>query len=314
MKTINNIYDQVCSFENMHLAYLKARKSKRYKKDVLSFSFSLEDNLFQLKKELDSETYIPGEYKEFIVCDSKKRLIKAPSFRDRVVHHALCNIIEPIFDQSFIYDSYACRKGKGSHLAIKRLKSFIKKDKEIYCLKRDISKYFDSINHSILLSLIKRKIKDRKTIDLISKIIASSSSSIKGVGIPIGNLTSQLFANIYLNHFDQFMKHGLREGMYLRYMDDFLILNHKKDLHFISKKTTHFLNHYLELEINPKKDHIFPALKGIDFVGYIVFQSHILLRKSTVKRFLKKNNNAIAFYSYAKHADAHLLTKSLELA
>lgn len=311
MKTINNIFHQVSSFENIHLAYLKARKDKRYKKDVLKFSFDLEENLLKLRKELIYDQYLPGGYREFIVHDSKKRLIKAPLFKDRVIHHALCNIIEPIFDRSFIFDSYACRKGKGSHQAARRAQVFMRKNGTPYYLKKDISKYFDSINHEILLSLIERKVKDKGVIRLIESIIHSSDSGKERVGIPIGNLTSQLFANIYLDCFDQFVKHSLRSSMYLRYMDDFIFFGTKKRLQETSKQVDLFLLRKLLLKINPKKDIIGPSGNGLDFVGYVIFNNHILLRKSTVKRFLKKRGDATAFHAYAKHADSYSLSKSL---
>lgn len=311
MKTINNIFHQVSSFENIHLAYLKARKDKRYKKDVLKFSFDLEENLLKLRKELIYDQYLPGGYREFIVHDSKKRLIKAPLFKDRVIHHALCSIIEPIFDRSFIFDSYACRKGKGSHQAARRAQVFMRKSGTPYYLKKDISKYFDSINHEILLSLIEKKVKDKGVIRLIESIIHSSDSGKEGVGIPIGNLTSQLFANIYLDCFDQFVKHSLRSSMYLRYMDDFIFFGTKKDLQETSEQVDLFLIQELLLKINPKKDIIGPSNKGLDFVGYVIFIDHILLRKSTVKRFLKKRGDTIAFHAYAKHADSYSLSKSL---
>src|SRR4030042_5769754 len=174
MKTHKNLFQEVCSFENLHSAYLKARKCKRYKEYVLDFSYNLEKNLFLLQDELANQTYHCGSYNEFIINDSKKRLIKAPSFRDRIVHHALYNIIEPIFDNSFIYDSYACRQEKGTHKAILRLKGFLKNQENIYCLQCDVRKFFESIDHKILLELIKKKIADKKVLRVIEEIIDSS--------------------------------------------------------------------------------------------------------------------------------------------
>ena len=312
MKTHNNLFNQICSFNNINLAYLKTRRNKRYKKDILKFSFDLEENLLEIQRELENGTYNHSSYKEFIIEDSKKRTIKAPNFKDRVMHHALCNIIEPIFEKTFIFDSYACRKEKGTHRAIKKLKSFLKNNEDLYCFKCDISKYFDSINHDILLSLIRKKIKDERIIWLIKEIMNSSFSKEKGVGIPIGNLTSQLFANIYLNHFDYFAKNLLKEKLYLRYMDDFLFLGSKHRLHVVAKKSSHFLFKELKLEFNPKKNNIFPIKKGIDFLGYIVFKDYILLRKSTIKRFLKKGGDVVSFYAYSKHANAYSLRKKLK--
>ncbi len=320
MKRKGNLFDRVCSFENIHLAYLKARKGKRFKKDVLSFSCELEKNLILIKKDLEEQTYKHGRYKEFIVQDSKKRLIRAPLFKDRVVHHALCNIIEPIFEKSFILDSYACRKNKGVHKGIKKLKVFLKDNKDEYCLKCDISKYFDSINQNILLKIIKNKIKDQKVIWFIGEIINSFNQETR-IGIPIGNLTSQLFANIYLNELDQFVKHSLKQKKFIRYMDDFLILGNKKELQEIKEDTRSFLERKLHLHFNSKKAEVFPILKGIDFLGYVIFKEYILLRKSTIKRLLKKlkrdlsqeGNQYNAWFSYAKHGNAYFLREKLDV-
>lgn len=304
MKTHNNLFEKICTFENLHLAYLKARKCKRYRSEILKFSYDMEENLLNLQEELLCQTYQHGGYREFIVCDSKKRLIKAAPFRDRVVHHALCNIIEPIFEKGFIYDSYACRNGKGTHKAIKRLEKFWRTAEvfagggiDLFCLQCDVSKYFDSIDHKILLAIVKRKIIDSKTLWLTEEIINSNYSKkvfenlfdFKLTGIPIGNLTSQLFANIYLNELDRFLKHKLREKFYIRYMDDFLILSHdKRKLHILKQTIKEFLTKELALTLHPKKANIFPVKTGIDFLGYRIFKNYRLLRKSTIKRFTKR--------------------------
>ncbi len=319
MKRHNNLFSQVIDFKNIHSAYLKTRKRKRYAKKALTFTFNLERNLVVIKKELFLQNYKHGKYNEFFVCDSKKRRIKAPCFKDRVIHHSLCNIIEPIFDKSFVFDSYACRNGKGTHKGIKRLKYFLKNRNNDYCLKCDISKYFDSINHDILIFLIKRKIKDKKIIRLIREIIKSIHEDEAGKGIPIGNLTSQLFANIYLNELDQFIKRELKEESFIRYMDDFLILGkEKREMHILKEKIKTFLTNNLKLEFNPKKADVFPLFMGIDFLGYVLYKDYVLLRKSTVKRFLKKmeNNTADkgginAWLAYAGHANSFKLTKAV---
>ncbi len=318
MKTSEDIFEKICSFKNLHQAYLQARRAKRYRPNVLEFSYNLEKNLLELQKDLADLTYQPGPYREFIIHDSKKRQIKAPTFRDRVAHHALCNVIEPIFDRGFIYDSYACRKNKGTHKAVKRLESFIRslsvqlKEKNrrsnppLFCLKCDITKYFESINHKILFNLICRKVKSRKVLVLLDRIINSTPGP---KGIPIGNLTSQLFANIYLDKFDQFVKHYLKIRYYLRYMDDFLVLSaDKRKLHQIKDEFQSFLRLKLALNLNLKKVNIFPIVKGIDFLGYVVFGNYRRLRKSTVKRFLKrlKNENesvlSLLFQSWLNYA------------
>lgn len=312
------MFEKIYSFQNLHSAYLKARKCKRYRPEILEFSYNLEKNLLELKNELKTQRYRHGGYREFIVCDAKKRKIKAAPFRDRVVHHALVNIIEPIFDKGFIYDSYACRSKKGTHRAVKRLEQFMKagNDKsrrereknylpKMYCFKGDISKYFENVDHNILMKIIRRKISDQRVLGLIEKIIDSSYEhkiyknlfEFRATGIPIGNLTSQLFANIYLNELDKFVKHQIRAKYYIRYMDDFLILGYdKKELHKLKERVKKFLQSELKLNLHPKKANIFPAGKGIDFLGYQIFvsdlasrrsgrESYRFLRKSTVKRF-----------------------------
>lgn len=319
MKRYNNLYSKLCSFENLYSAYLKARKSKRYKEYVLDFSWNVEKELIKLQGELLNKTYKHGEYYEFTLYDAKKREIKAAPFRDRVVHHALCNIIEPLFDKGFIYDSYACRKEKGTHKAVKRLDKFIQSTEEkwgkenVYCLKCDISKYFDSIDHDILFNLIKKRIKDSDTLWLIREIIDSSfvhDFKPRKTGIPIGNLTSQLFANLYLNELDIFVKHVLRERYYLRYMDDFLILaNEKKKLHKEEILLRNFVKDNLQLELHPSKVSLSPVPKGIYFLGYQIFREYKRLRKSTVIRFLKKlklkkskeeiNSSVLSWLSFA---------------
>jgi len=305
MKTYRNLFDQVYSFKNIYGAYLNARKCKRYRGYVLDFSWHLEENLLELQNQLLNQTYKHGDYNEFIIYDAKKRHIKAAPFKDRIVHHALCNVIEPIFDKGFIYDSYACRKEKGTQHAVKRLELFLRSAKasmainggNMYCLQCDISKYFDNIDHKELKSLLTKKIKDQQVEWLLESIIDSSGTLSFGedlfdnrrVGIPIGNLTSQLFANIYLNELDQFVKHQLHEKYYLRYMDDFLILgSNKKELHRTKKIINSFLWSRLRLRMNPKKVHIYPVNIGIDFLGYRIWITHKLLRKSTVKRFIKR--------------------------
>lgn len=345
MKTYNNLFEKICSFQNLHLAYLKARKCKRYKSEILKFSWNLEENLLKLEKELLNQNYQHGGYREFVVRDAKKRHIKAAPFRDRVLHHALYRIIEPIFNKGFVYSSYACRENKGTHEAIKRLETYLTafdraggggrlKDKKnsnrVYCLKCDISKYFASINHQILLKLNRKKIVDKKVLWLIEKILESTYEKKPGVGIPIGNLTSQLFANIYLDELDQFVKHRLRVKYYIRYMDDFLILDYNKNkLREIKKQVQEFLWEKLGLKLHPKKANVFPASKGIDFLGYQILGTRRLLRKNTVKRFIKRtrmyqkmlnkgflskekfNNSLQSWTAYAEFGNSWRLRKNL---
>ncbi len=336
-KNINRIeFKEIWSFKNLHKSYLKARKCKKYRKDILFFSYNLEKNLINLQKDLLNQKYIHGSYREFIIQDSKKREIKVAPFRDRVVHHVLHNTIEPVFEKSFIVDSYACRKNKGTHKAIRKLESFLKllnhkkTSKEIYCLKCDVLKYFDNINHNILLNFIKKKVKDEMVLQLIKDIVYSTNKE-PGKGIPIGNLTSQLFANIYLNELDQFIKHKLKVKYYIRYMDDFLIIDcDKNKLQKNKKYIKNFLFKKLKLKLHPNKDNIFSTKKGINFLGYIVYFNYKLLKKDTVKRFIKKtktNQKLInkgflkedkfriflqSWFNYAKFGNSWNLCRKLE--
>lgn len=332
-----SLFERIVDFENLHRAYLGARKRKRYRSSILKFGYRLEENLLALRRELIRKTYRHGGYREFVVSDSKRRTIKAAPFRDRVVHHALCNLIEPILDKSFIFDSYACRKGKGTHAAVLRLEKFMKSlgrlnrvgntipRATVYCLKCDVSKYFDSVDHEILLGLLRKKIVDRDVLWLLGEIVGSNPQtcpepSARRRGIPIGNLTSQLFANIYLNKLDHFVKRELHEKNYLRYMDDFLILGlDKRRLHKDKELIRTFLRDRLELELHPKKADVFPMDAGVDFLGYRIFQDHRLLRKSTVRRFLRRakargkvTREAFqSWYGYATFANSYRLRERL---
>lgn len=305
-KTHNNLFLQIYDFENLYNAYLKARKCKRYRKEVLKFTSNLEENLIIIQNELMWKMYIPSRYREFYVYDPKKRLIQAPQFKDRVIHHALCNVIEPLFEKKFIYDSYACRKGKGTHAAVLRAQKFMRKLKRnhgnFYILKADVSKYFQSINPDILKSIIRRTISCRDTLWLIDTVIDENEQ-----GLPIGALTSQLFANIYLNELDHFIKDQLGIKAYVRYMDDFVIMHQDKQyLKGVLAEVRQFLTHKLALALNSKTQ-IYPYKHGLDFCGYRIWPTHILPRKRNVKKarrmfktLKEKYANRIIDLSYIK--------------
>ncbi|HDP78030.1 MAG TPA: RNA-dependent DNA polymerase [Mesotoga infera] len=287
VKRANNIYEKVYSFENIYLAYIKARKNKRYREDVLEFTDNLEANLITIQNELIWKMYSPGRYREFVVCEPKRRIIQAPSFKDRVVQHALCNVIEPVFDLRFICDSYACRKGKGTHAGVERTIYFLRKlagsSSRTYCLKADISSYFPSIDHTVLKTLLRKRVSCEATLWLIDTIIDSSSCGCTR-GIPIGALTSQLFANIYLNELDTFVKHDLRAKHYVRYVDDFIILDHSKQrLREYLSEIKGYLEDRLRLALNHKTG-IFPVSRGIDFLGYRIWADKLLLRRANIRR------------------------------
>jgi retron-type reverse transcriptase len=309
---------------------------------VEAFAFHLESELLKLQQELSSETYVPGPYRQFHVYESKKRLISAAPFRDRVVHHAICNVIEPIFEATFIYDSYACRVGKGTHAAVRRFREFLKESR--YVLKCDVARYFPSIDHQILLELLGRKIADERVIQLLSVIIKHSPlekhepvwfpgddllAPLRPHGLPIGNQTSQFFANVYLNPFDHFVKEILREKYYLRYVDDFLVLgNDKTRLHEVKVAIKEFLLG-LWLRLHENKTQLFPATEGTDFLGYRIFPTHLRVRKSNVHRFKRRlkrlqsayssgeitledvENSVRSWLAHATHADSYQLRRQL---
>ncbi|HPC37610.1 MAG TPA: reverse transcriptase/maturase family protein [Candidatus Paceibacterota bacterium] len=311
MKTYKNLYNNIWDFQNLLKSYYAARKRKNDKDYVINCEWNLERELLEIKKEIQEKNYQPSVYQKFFVSDPKRRLVYVASFRDRIVHHALCNIIEPIFDKGFIFDSYACRKNKGTHRAVMRLKNFLRSlyfkcgSDNFYILKCDVRKFFDSVDKEILFALIKKKIKDKDVLWLIKKILDSTEGS---KGIPIGNLTSQLFANIYLNELDQFVKHNLRIKYYARYMDDFVVLsNDKKQLKIWREFIKEFLANSLRLDLHPQKQEIFPARIGVDFLGFHIFYSHILIRKSMIRRFWKKFKKGRldnkSFWSYLGHLE-----------
>jgi len=291
-KTYKNIYQQIYSFEALHAAYLRARQGKRYKAEVLRFSAHLEENLIQLQNELMWKTYQTGKYREFFVYEPKLRTVAALPFRDRVVQHALVAAIEPIWEARFISDSYACRVGRGTHAGADKAQSLLRTVQrqygKAYVLKADIHHYFASIDHEVLKSLLRKRIACRDTLWLLDGIVDSTD----GVGIPIGNLTSQLFANIYLHELDQFVKQDLRERHYVRYMDDFIVVHHSKDhLQQVRVSVEQFLVDRLRLATNSKTQ-VFPVAlsrgRALDFLGYKIWPTHRLLRKDSVRKMRRK--------------------------
>ena len=279
--------------ENLFLAWQEFRKGKRSKSDVQEFEFFLEDNIFQLHNELKRGKYEHQNYTSFFICDPKLRHIYKARVRDRVLHHALFRILYPIFDKNFIWHSYSCRIGKGTHKAVDKLELFARKaswniKRSGYALKCDIKRFFDSVDQEILLEIIKRKIDDQSVIRLI-EIIVRSYEKEKGKGLPLGNVTSQLFANIYLNELDHFVKHNLMAKYYLRYCDDFMVLNNNKEyLEGMVKIFNDFLIKKLKLNLHFNKITLRKYHQGIDFLGYILRPHHRLIRTKTKKRIFKK--------------------------
>ena len=287
------LFSQVISLENLFSAWREFKKGKTKRSDVQKFEFNLEDNLFKLHKELKTKNYSHSNYTPFYITDPKLRHIHKACVKDRVVHQAVFRILYPLFDKSFIYDSFSCRINKGTHRAVNRLKEFCQKlsinnSKVIYVLKCDIKKFFDSVDQKILFEIIKRKICDENTVWLIEKILRSFEKE-KGRGLPLGNVTSQLFANVYLNELDQFIKHKLKSRYYVRYCDDFIILGeNEKDLFSTAKKINEFLKRSLNLSLHSDKIIIRKYRQGVDFLGYVLLPYHRVLRVKTKNRIFKK--------------------------
>lgn len=360
------MFEKIISLEQLTKAYYKARRGKKTKAKVCQFDFNLENNLIKLKNLLKSGRYLPSAYTNFTIFDPKTRKVAAPTFCDRVVQHSLVISIEPLLEKTFILDSYACRKGKGACFAVKRVKNFLRaarcqvgKEQNIYVLAGDIQKYFQSINWDILFAIIKKTVDCPQTLDLIKKIIETHDcvrkqfkfektdfqpdlfslpetivppvSVLERKGLPIGNLTSQLFANTYLNELDHYVKKTLREKWYARYMDDFLIISPDKNkLKEIREKIKIFLENELKLKLHPKKLIIKNVNQGIPFVGYRIFYDHILVRGDTLRHMQRKYRQRRSLLQtgqitekdllatkasvrgHLKHADAYNLSKFLD--
>jgi retron-type reverse transcriptase len=277
-------YSSVYDFTNLYDAYIKARRQKRYRNEVLQFSYNLEQGIITLQRELKEKTYVVGKYRPFIIHEPKKRQIVALPFRDRIVQHALNTIIEPLFDRRMIADSFACRIGKGTHAAAKRVSYFMGKPDNIYYLKLDVKAFFASIDRNILKNIVRKVIDDEGILWLIDAIFDSSPVP----GLPIGNLMSQLFANVYLHELDHYCKNVLGIHYYVRYMDDIIILSHSKSyLRAILMSITDFISTHLALELN-RKTEIGRCKDGIAFVGYRIWRNLRLIKKDSLVRMKKK--------------------------
>ncbi|PIN76586.1 hypothetical protein COV17_01915 [Candidatus Woesearchaeota archaeon CG10_big_fil_rev_8_21_14_0_10_36_11] len=329
-----DLWQELCSVQNLELAYKKARKHKTLRPCVLEFEEKLVENLDMLRTELLFHSYKPRPLKTFILRDPKTRKISKSDFRDRVIHHALCNIIEPFFERMFIYDSYANRKRKGTLKAIQRFEHFRKKLSQnntflVFILKSDIRHYFDEVDHAVLLKIIRKRINDPKVLWLIRRVLSNYSTS-EGKGMPLGNLTSQFFANVYLNKLDQFVKHRIKTKNYVRYVDDFVILhNSEQQLTEWKKKIADFLREELLLDLHPEKTKIIQAIHGVDFLGLKIFPFHKIMKKRNVCSFKRKlrliceefDNGEIMYdkvydflegwIAYAKNADTYNLRRNV---
>lgn len=298
MKRSNNLWDRIIEFENILQAARQAQRGKRFRDNVLAFNYNLEKELARIKTQLENKTYHPGAYKTFEIMEPKRRMISAAPYRDRVVHHALCNIIVPIFERTFIADSYANRVGFGTHRALRRFTEFARSSR--YVLQCDIRKYFPSIDHEILKRLVRRKLKCPDTLWLVDTIINGSNQQELVIdyfpgddlltpaqrrrGLPIGNLTSQFFANVYLNGFDHFLKEQIKCTKYIRYVDDFALFS--DDRGFLEEARIAIENYLvtLRLKIHPVKSQLFETKQGANFLGFRILPNHIRVRTENLRR------------------------------
>ena len=297
-------FEDIISLENLFSAWQEFIVGKKNKRDVQEFGRNLFDNILSLHKDLEKGNYCHGDYRSFFVNDPKRRHIHKASVRDRLLHHAVYRILYSFFDRKFISDSFSCRLGKGTYKAIDCFRQMIyvvskNNTRTCWALKCDIRKFFANINHKILIGILKECIKDKKILWLLENIIESYCTEraveiIKekdccGAGLPLGNLTSQLFANIYMNEFDQYVKHGLRVKYYVRYADDFVFLSENKEyLKNLIPKIQSFLQDELKLSLHPKKVILKTIFSGIDFLGWINFCDHRVLRRATRRRMLRR--------------------------
>ncbi|SNS86371.1 Retron-type reverse transcriptase [[Luteovulum] sphaeroides subsp. megalophilum] len=338
-KTYNHLWPQIIAFETLVEAWARTSKGRHRQRDVIAFEADLEPNLFAIQESLIQKTYRTGPYHRFFVYEPKKREIASLPLKDRVVQHALVSVIEPIFEARFIDQSFACRVGKGAHKGAdtvqRYMREVLREHGQVFALKADISKYFPSVCHDALRRIIRRRIACPDTLWLIDSILESSAEpgALTPRGIPIGNLTSQMFANIYLHELDHFVKHTMRERRYVRYMDDFAVIHHDKaHLHEVRQACEDFLWAELGLRTNAKTQ-VFPIGdpgRALDFLGYRIWPTHRALRKDSVNRMKRKMRRMAARYhrgeitwddidpvimswiGHARHADTYnLRTKVL---
>ena len=310
---MGELYEQICTWDNLYLAWRKAARGKRGREPAANFEYCLEDNLLQLQGELRSRSYHPGPYHSFYIHDPKHRLISAAPFRDRVVHHALCNVIEPFFEHRFIADSYANRVGKGTHRALDRCQQFARQYR--YVLQCDVRQFFPSIDHAVLRQTLGRVIDDPDVMGLVDRIVESGVGVLceeyemawfpgddlfavdRPRGLPIGNLTSQFWANCYLNPFDHFCKRELRCKGYLRYVDDFLLFAADKRTLWAWREALVERLARLRLTIHARRAHPRSVTEGIPFLGFVVFPTERRLKRRKGIAYRRRLRALLAAYA-----------------
>ena len=320
---LRHTFEEVISIENLLEAWREFVRGKRGKKDAQEFSLCLMDNILALHSKLANHTYRHGGYRTFNISDLKPRNIHKATVRDRLLHHAMYRKLYPFFDKTFIADSFSCRNGKGTHKALNRFRDFgyiVSKNNTRTCwvLKCDIQKFFANIDYGVLLGILQKYIPDKNILWLLREVIASFSSTRQGVGLPLGNLTSQLLVNIYMNELDQFVKHRLKAKHYIRYADDFVLLSENREL--IEAHIPHirkFLVEELKLKLHPEKMSIQTLASGVDFLGWVHFPDHRTLRTTTRRRMMNKleaTQNPGTLNSYLgllRHGNTHKLKKEV---
>lgn len=290
----SHTYEYIISVENLLEAWQEFVRGKRRRKDVQEFERNLMANIFALHRDLASHTYKHGGYQSFNISDPKPRIIHKASVRDRLLHHAIYRKLYPFFDRMSIADSYSCRNDKGTHRSMNRFRSFgyiVSKNDTQTCwvLKCDIRKFFASVDQDILLAILKRSIPDQNVMGLLERVIRSFSSTAPDKGLPLGNLTSQLFSNVYMNEFDQFVRHTLKAKHYIRYADDFVFLSEdRRVLERTLPLIDNFLREKLKLALHPDKVFFKTLASGVDFLGWVHFPDHRVLRTSTKRRMMRR--------------------------
>lgn len=319
-------YQDIISIENLLFAWDEFIVGKKSKPDVQEFARNLMDHIVELHGELVNKTYTHGGYHAFYINDPKRRHIHKASVRDRLLHHAIYRVLYPFFDRTFISDSYSCRKNKGVHKALRRFKEFSNKESKnhsrtCWVLKCDIRQFFASIDHDVLFSIVKEYIPDQNILWLLDNIMLSYETEQESKrGLPLGNLTSQLLTNIYMNRLDRWVKHQLRIKYYIRYADDFVFFSYDKThLENILPRVKKFLSEELHLTLHPKKIVLKTVSSGIDFLGWVHFPDHRVLRTVTKRRIFKKikmNPSDQSLRSYTgllKHGNAKKLIQKLHI-
>lgn len=325
MKKFDRYYYDIITIDNLLRAWQDFLVGKKKRNDVALFQANLMNNLFALFNELKERTYVHGRYTAFNISDPKPRSIHKAIVRDRVLHHLLYKELYPYFDKHFIGHSFSCRENKGTHKALNKFQEFARKvscnnTRTCYVLKCDIKKFFASINQKVLISILEDHIEDTALIDLIKKIISSFHVVNRGVGLPLGNLTSQLFVNVYMNEFDRFIKDGLKVKYYIRYADDFVFFSESRQyLENILPAITKYLKEHLFLSLHEHKVYIKTYGSGVDFLGWVHFPHHRQIRATTKRRVIRRmegNENSQTAASYKgllDHGNTYKIQKQLRL-